>query len=218
MTNWKNKELLQIGWNKTRENFWFLLTILVCAQILSFVGQKIHIGFVVDIFTSFVLTGVFLQIARDKKVDYKNLFDSVSVAKIFQYFLATIIASVFLVVGLALFIVPGIIVGLSLAFLAYILIDEDKNIYWKSLAFWRAIKKSFSMTKGIRWKLFGFFLVLLGLNILGALAFVIGLLVTIPVSGMAMAVLYDRLRNRVVETTTVVAGNISEIVPSEIAN
>ena len=66
--------------------------------------------------------------------------------------------------------------------------------------------------------LFGFFLVLLGLNILGALAFLIGLLVTIPVSGMAMAVLYDRLRNRVVETTTGATGNISEIVPSEIAN
>lgn len=215
MTHWKNKELIQIGWTKTRENFWFLVALMVLSYVLSFIGQQAHIGFVADTVSSFILTYVFLQIARGHKMDFKNLFEGMSGSKILHYFLGILVSSIFFILGLILFVVPGIIVGTMLIFVTYILVDEDKKLSWKSWTFWRALKKSVQMTKGVRGKLFVFLLVLFGINILGVLAFVVGLAITIPLSGIALAALYDKLKARAAETVVVPLSNNDAPLSSE---
>ena len=52
------------------------------------------------------------------------------------------------------------------------------------------------MTDGIKWKLILFCLALGGLNLLGAIALGVGLLVTIPTSLMAYVYVYRALRDR----------------------
>lgn len=215
MDSWKNKEFIRLGWNKTKENFWFLVGVLLLSYLASYLGREANIGFIVDFFVSFVLASMFLRISRGQKVDFKNLFEPVSGMKLLHYFLASLICGVLFIVGLALFIVPGIVAMILFLFVTYILVDEDKNITWKSRAFWTAIKKSVAMTKGIRWKLFVFLLVLLGINILGALALLIGLLVTVPLSGIALAALYDRLKNTTAPITVEPVGNVLPPAPSE---
>ncbi len=215
MKIWKNKELLQIGWTKMKENFWFLVLLLLLSIVLSTLGQETHAGFIVDILISFVLTSAFLRISRGQKVDFKNIFDEMSWMKLVHYLLASIIVGIFFVIGLVLFVIPGVIVGIMLSFVTNILVDENKGVAWKSMAFWTAIKKSVAMTKGIKWKLFVFFLVLLGINILGLLALGVGLFVTIPLSGIAMAVLYDKLKGRATETVVVAVSNNDVPPPSE---
>jgi hypothetical protein len=54
----------------------------------------------------------------------------------------------------------------------------------------RAIKQSVRMTEGLSWKLLGFALVVIFLNIAGAVAIFIGLLITIPVSLLAYLYIY----------------------------
>lgn len=215
MKIWKNKELLQTGWTKMKENFWFLVLLLLLSIVLSTLGQETHAGFIVDILISFVLTSAFLRISRGQKVDFKNIFDEMSWMKLVHYLLASIIVGIFFVIGLVLFVIPGVIVGIMLSFVTNILVDENKGVAWKSMAFWTAIKKSVAMTKGIKWKLFVFFLVLLGINILGLLALGVGLFVTIPLSGIAMAVLYDKLKGRATETVVVAVSNNDVPPPSE---
>ena len=215
MKIWKNKELLQTGWTKMKENFWFLVLLLLLSIVLSTLGQETHAGFIVDILISFVLTSAFLRISRGQKVDFKNIFDEMSWMKLVHYLLASIIVGIFFVIGLVLFVIPGVIVGIMLSFVTNILVDENKGVTWKSMAFWTAIKKSVAMTKGIKWKLFVFFLVLLGINILGLLALGVGLFVTIPLSGIAMAVLYDKLKGRATETVVVAVSNNDVPPPSE---
>jgi len=57
-----------------------------------------------------------------------------------------------------------------------------------------SLRKSATITRGVKWKLVGFGIVLGLLNILGAILLLIGLLVTIPISMIAMAHVYTKLR------------------------
>lgn len=56
-----------------------------------------------------------------------------------------------------------------------------------------ALRRSAEITRGNRWQLFGFLIVLLLLNIVGLLALVIGVLITSAVSILALAHVYRRL-------------------------
>jgi uncharacterized membrane protein len=61
-----------------------------------------------------------------------------------------------------------------------------------------------ALTKGNRWKLFQLSLALLLLNILGLLALLVGLFVTIPVSFIAMVHAYRALKGEAVEEAVAV--------------
>jgi uncharacterized membrane protein len=213
--DWKNTDLIKTGWRVTKAHLWTLVGILLLSYLFSYLGQVAHVSSLVSVFISFVLASVFLRLSRGHVVNFKNLFDDVSGMKLLHCLIASFIVGVFFIVGLALFIIPGIIVAVMLAFVTYILVDEDKKVTWRSKAFWTAIKKSVAMTKGVRWKLFVFFLVLLGINLLGALALGVGLLVTVPISGIAMATLYDRLKNAAAPLTVEPIGNVLPPPPSE---
>lgn len=103
-----------------------------------------------------------------------------------KYVGAAILQSVIIVVGLMLLIVPGIIASLALAFTTLLVID-------RGLAPLDALKESARITKGHRVELFLFFLGLLVINVLGALALLVGLLVSIPVSYLAAVHAYRTL-------------------------
>jgi uncharacterized membrane protein len=102
------------------------------------------------------------------------------------YFISSIYYSCIVLVGTLLLIVPGIIWGLRYQFFGYLIVDQGLK---PKVAF-QASKK---LTHGHLGKLFLFGLVLLGINLLGALALLVGLLVTIPVSLLAIAKVYRLL-------------------------
>lgn len=65
-----------------------------------------------------------------------------------------------------------------------------------------AVRAAYAMTKGKRLKIFLFILALIGLNILGAIALIVGLLVTMPVSALASVRLYRNLESATPATPT----------------
>jgi uncharacterized membrane protein len=85
-----------------------------------------------------------------------------------------------------LLIVPGIIFFIMFQYYGYFIVDKKMGPV-------EALKASAALTKGVRWKLFGFGLVIGLLNIGGALLLLLGLFVTIPVSQMAIAHVYRKL-------------------------
>ena len=97
-------------------------------------------------------------------------------------------------VGTLLLIVPGIIFGLMFMFYGYVMIE-------KGLGPIDALKESKRLTDGVRWKLFLFSLLVIGLNLLGVLALLIGVLVTMTITFIALAHLY-RQRTRAVEVSS----------------
>lgn len=86
-------------------------------------------------------------------------------------------------VGLVLLIVPGIIVGLMFMFAFFIVIERELGPI-------DALSESHRITRGHKWPLFGFVLLLIGINLLGVLALVVGLLVSVPVSTLAFVHAY----------------------------
>jgi len=102
---------------------------------------------------------------------------------------AQILAGIIIFVGLLLLIVPGIIAALGLLFATLVVIDRGAGPI-------NALKESWCITTGHKWQLLLFGLVLLGLNLLGLIALVVGLLVTVPVTWLAVTHAYRTLASQ----------------------
>jgi uncharacterized membrane protein len=110
-----------------------------------------------------------------------------------SYLIANLAVGILIAIGLVLLIVPGIIALLMFMFTSFIVIDREKGPI-ESMAISKLI------TKGKRWPLLGFVLLLFLINIAGMLALIVGLLVTIPVSTLAFTHAYRGLGGPAPET------------------
>ena len=106
-----------------------------------------------------------------------------------KYLGASILLGLAVGIGLVLLIVPGIIFGLMFMFSTFLVIDRELGPI-------EALKESNHITHGHKWRLLGFSLVLVLINLLGLIALVVGLLVTIPVSSLAFTHAYRVLSGR----------------------
>jgi uncharacterized membrane protein len=94
---------------------------------------------------------------------------------------------------------------LRLWFVGFVLVDERVGPI-------DAIQRSWDITRGHTMDLLAFFIVLVGLNLLGLICLVVGLLVTIPVSGLAIAHVYRELKPRSVAAPVTPPGAVSPAV------
>jgi uncharacterized membrane protein len=139
---------------------------------------------VLSIFTTLGATTFALR-AHDDIMSVK-LADLWNPQPFWRFLGAEILAAIIIVIGFILVIIPGIIASLGLGFAPYVVIDRTAGPT-------DALKESWGITKGNKWQLFLLGLVLLGLNLLGVLALVVGLLVTIPVTWLAITHAYRTL-------------------------
>jgi uncharacterized membrane protein len=109
--------------------------------------------------------------------------------KFWSFLGASLLVSIVVVLGIILLIVPGIIFALMFMFATMIVID-------RGLGPIESMKESKRITTGYKWKLFGLGLVLTLLNIVGLLALIVGLLVTVPVTVLAFTRAYRELSAR----------------------
>ena len=106
----------------------------------------------------------------------------------FQFFLPllllTLISTLFIIVGLILFILPGIFLMVCYIFAAMIVID-------RRLDFWPAMELSRRTVQSQWFGFFIFFLLLMLINLGGVILLGVGLLVSMPVSAAAVAAAYN---------------------------
>ncbi|HEX9752495.1 MAG TPA: hypothetical protein VGA46_03465 [Methyloceanibacter sp.] len=100
-----------------------------------------------------------------------------------KYLGASILLALAVAIGFVLLIVPGIILGLMFMFTTFVVIERELGPI-------DAMSENHRLTRGHKWPLFGFVLLLLLINLLGLLALVVGLLVSIPVSTLAFVHAY----------------------------
>jgi hypothetical protein len=89
---------------------------------------------------------------------------------------------------LVLIIIPIFYMTIRLFFVLCFIVDQESGST-------EAISQSWTITRGNFWALFSLFLVILGINILGALALFVGLLFTIPFSSLILMVAYRQMVN-----------------------
>jgi len=119
----------------------------------------------------------FYLVAHDSldKVELSSLWHP---RPFWKYVGASLLLSLAVVAGLVLLIVPGVILALMFMFSNLIVIDRELGPI-------DAMTESNRVTRGHKWSLLGLVLILFLVNLVGLVVFVVGLLVSIPVTALA---------------------------------
>lgn len=190
------KEAIVFGWRATTKNFWLFAGIVLVLFIVSNISGRFGndhmnqswvlgiIGMLASVYVRAGFANVSLRAADGKELKFDNLF---AINEKYWVFLgATILFMLAVGFGTVLFIIPGIMIAMAWMMYSYIVID-------KQIGVWDALKESARITKGYRWTLFGFVLLLALINLAGAILFGIGLFWTIPTTSIALAHMYRQL-------------------------
>lgn len=190
-------EALRFGWDRFKANIPTLAVIAIIvwglqaitswlARDTEGVGRALvqFLGFLVGQLIAMGWVRVSLALTDGQAITAEDLLPSAD--RFLAYALASILYALMVGVGLVLLIVPGVILAIVYAFYGFVIVDRGESTF-------AALRRSADLTRGHRGELFAFGLVLLGLNLLGALALGVGLLVTSPVSLIAVGYVYRRL-------------------------
>lgn len=208
--------ILSVCWQKVNKNLGFLIGLMFIMMGLSFAISLASniimiipiLGWIAGTVGSIALntyfgigqTYILLDVndaEEGAKFDYKKLFDKKNWGQVVNVFVVQLLVGLIVLGGFLLLIVPGIIWALKYSQASILVIDKKMD----PLA---AIKKSGEITKGYKGNIFVLGLALVGINILGALCLVVGLLWTMPLSMLAGVYVYRMLSKQVqqAETTT----------------
>jgi uncharacterized membrane protein len=193
-------EALQFGWGTTKSNIGFFIGLLIVAGLIQYVPSIVaeiieadapDLSLIIRI-ASFVLLMIIglgiikicLRFCDGEKREFSDLFSCYPL--FFKYLIGSILYGLIVVVGLILLIIPGIVWAIKFQFFDYLIID-------KGLGPIDALEKSSEITRGVKWDLFIFGILLGIINLMGLLCLVVGLFVTIPVTMVAIAFVYRKL-------------------------
>ena len=190
------KEAIRFGWTEFKKDPWFFVGVTVALSLFTIVvdsltgdrhGIQSVLGIIISLIASTIVTIAYARLALSTvagaHVGWNGLW---APQHFFSALGAGILQFVIIIVGFILLIVPGVIAGLLLCFTQIALVD-------KNLSPVEALKESYRLARPHLWQLFLFMLSLLLLNLIGLIALVIGLLVTIPVSLISVAYVYKKL-------------------------
>ena len=196
-TSWQIGDSIGFGWERFKTNVGLLLGVLVVMVGINIaftvVLRQMDQGFaqsvvllaswVVSIVIGMGVLRVALKIVDEEPSEIADLF--VFDSSFFAYLVTSLIVGFAIFVGLIFFIIPGIMIALAWGFYGFPIVDQDALVG-------ESITISANVTKGHRWHLFGFGIVLWLLNILGFIT-IVGWLITVPVSVLAVTAVYRRM-------------------------
>jgi uncharacterized membrane protein len=202
-------DCIRFGWETFKQRPWILIGAFLLAMVIASLpgifgphpeigpdGQVIPQPFttfevimslaslVVSIFVGLGLTTFSLR-AHDN-IQAVQIADLWNPGPFWRFLGGHILTVIAIAIGFLLLIVPGIILSLGLAFVGYLIVDRGAGPI-------EAMKESWRITKGHKWQLLLLFLALLGINLLGILALVVGIFVSVPITMLAFAHAYRTL-------------------------
>lgn len=184
------EEIVGKAWEmfKSRALYHIGFMVLVVAVQAIFTLYLADFTFLYSIFLAPPLVCGFYLVANRQSqreyVDFQNYFDG------FKYWwnliTTNLISSIAIVLGIICFVVPGIylLVGYMFSLLFVIFGGFD---------FWTSMELSRRLVHTNWLKFFLFVLALIALNILGFLCLIVGLFVTIPMTYLAVYILFEEL-------------------------
>lgn len=202
-------DAIRFGWDVFKSNAGFLIAIVLIAGVISAITSSLQtsgtrggagasallIGllvFAINAFVAVALINVSLKFVDNRRADFADLTSVYPL--FFPYAISSILYSLIVTLGLIFFIIPGIILAIRYQFFGYYIVDKKAGII-------DSLKLSWNNTKGVTGSLFLLDLALIGIVILGAIALGVGLLVAIPVAGIAFAYAYRRLQTQTEPST-----------------
>jgi hypothetical protein len=189
-------ETLRHGWRAALEHRKILLPISGLGAILALIqnalshakGGAALAGILVQVMQMAVTLALVRTALRlhDGKPPGDWRLD-VLLAGFWPYLLTHVLYGLIVAAGMVLLIVPGVLWAIRFAFAGFAVVDGQGDPI-------QALRESTRLTTGHRWPLFQLGLLLLAVNLLGAIAFGVGLMITIPTSCLAAAEAFRRLQ------------------------
>lgn len=128
---------------------------------------------------------LYLRGIRNEEVDLSELFVGFR-EKYVHIVLANLLKFAIIGMGFVLLIIPGIILACRLVFVSFLVMDKGLDPI-------AAVEKSWQMTKGHGWKIFGMGLLAIPVFIAGLLCFIVGAFVAVMWISAAFTALYHAL-------------------------
>jgi uncharacterized membrane protein len=144
------------------------------------------IGFLVSMLIALGWIRVSLDVTRGVKPEVGDLFKFDGYG---PYLGASILFALGFYVGLILCIVPGIIFAVAFGFYGFVIAERGEGV-----GVIDSLKESADLTRGNRWQLFGLGIVLLLINLVGAILCLVGLIFTLGITIIAWSYVYRTLR------------------------
>ena len=197
-------EALGFGWATFRDRVGTLIGLIVVSAIIVMIPQSLEqgafqreaaalgvifgvIAFLVQSVVSLGWTRITLKLHDGESVEMSDLVEAYPL--IWKYIGASILAGIAIGIGFMLLFLPGVFLAIRLGFFPYAIVDGGLGPV-------AALQKSWDLTRGSFWHLLALGIAFFVVNMIGAIALLIGLLVTIPVTAIAMAYVYRRLPER----------------------
>ena len=147
-----------------------ILALLLGAIFLAVVGAGLS-----KIALAFAFYG------KARIIDFRASFN-----QYLKYFVGSLIYALIILLGLVLFIIPGITIAITFQFYGFFILRYDLGLI-------ESFKQSAILTKGHKLNLLGFNIVVFLFALLGTLPFGLGIYITVPISFVALAYVYDIL-------------------------
>ncbi|MFH1692118.1 MAG: DUF975 family protein [Candidatus Omnitrophota bacterium] len=193
-------QALRFGWDIWKKNIGFFMAVLFISFLVRlapaflaaiFKDEAPFVSALANIFYSLIgiiISIGFIKIAlsfcKGKQPEIADLFRGYRFFFIFLF--GSILYGLIFLGGVVLLVVPAIIWGIQFQFFTYFIIDQKAGPI-------EALKRSSRITRGVKFELFIFNMMVLGINLLGLLAFGVGVLVSAPVTMLATAFVYRKL-------------------------
>lgn len=126
---------------------------------------------------------IFVQSVRKIKPDFEYLIKGF-MENYFHIVLASLLVTALVILGFFVLIIPGIIIGVRLIFVSYIVMDKKLDPI-------EAVELSWKLTRGHGWRIFGMIIVSFFIIIFGLLLFIVGIFPAIMWVSSSFATLYE---------------------------
>lgn len=192
-------EVCSTSWQRTKTQIWVLAGLIIGMCIISFtLGafampiQNSVVGAVAINVISCIISAIFalgylkniFQALDDEEPQFSAYGQQAR--KIITYIIANILFAIIVVIGIGLFIIPGIYLALRLQFYAALIVEDDAGII-------ESLQRSWDITRGQGMSLFMLMLAMIGICILGFILLGIGIFVAMPLIYMMYAYVFRKL-------------------------
>ena len=180
------EKIIKSAWHRFNDNRIFWIGVALLSLSMSIPGNIFPtLGILFTLVSCYISASVIrisINFMQGHLVNYNDFFQ-IDIMQFFNYLAALILCSVSILLGFLFFVIPGVYLMTRFIFVQYFVID-------KNISFDAAIKRSWKITKGNEINLLAFLFSMVIIFVLGFLAFVIGVVVAIPITQLSTAKLY----------------------------
>ena len=199
------KEMLMAAWPLTKKHLWLLIGTMIFVVLFGEIPTLVTaivqnamslsddepISNIVNILGSLMIAAIVkpgfialtLHCIDGVSVRFTDLFSKLAI--FWRFLAASILYGLPLLVGFILFIVPGVYWMMKYSLWPYFLVDKKVSVI-------ESFAMSARATQGYKWSLLSVFVFLGAMNVLGLCVFLVGLLVTVPLSALILTYVYRK--------------------------